>query len=987
MTHPWTDDIRALRIGDIEIDLRLRQLHADDAVVELQPRVFDLLIVFASEPHVLHTRESLFRRVWHGVVVEDANLTQSIWLLRRALGEGRKHWVRTVSKTGYLFEPPEIVAVGDGVRPPAASPVDAGTGAPASSPAVADPETTTAAIASASRVAVAESDAARGAHVVEGVRSGVRRVGSGRAGGVRWLFALALCAVVGVGLAALAGWRGEGDAVAPRAGAAAPVPVTTVGLILLDADKRDAASVRAGLVLKDWVGFRLGAQPDIMLLSEADLAGDTPLASQTTVILSTGRVAGGKRDLFLRATYSPAGEAGRDGRERRIERRGPEERLPEMIASVASELMAGLAPQHGTQPEPAFRLGAALQAHAEGLQAIERQDWSGAAEALGRAMHLSPDAGIVRLRLAQVLAVQGDLPAMGEQLANARRMLQPISADSARLLDLALAESAASSSADYAEIAEHYAALVRRYPGRIDFLLMQARLRGSAGASRDTLRLLSGIDWKRQPLAFRIEAGLLRCRATLELAHPEEAERCASSVLELTGPAGAGWTLARGRALMLQAMARHRRFPDRPDRALYQTALREFEAGGHQADARFARYRLSMIDNGASIKTLPELQAMLTYARRDGVRGIEFMLSMDMAGKSLENNRFADHRRYLEQARSVAVLSGDTWALHAVEYALLVEDSRRGDSDAFERRIVGLQSPGASNDYVVSLAAMTAIQRLEQGRPAAARLALQRATATVIEHDRALPPTSMAGFFNYVRAHIAMHEGRVVEAEEALAAFRREMPEDVQSTIANTEASLALIRGDRPAARRAIDAALASLAGIQDAPTVSEGRLGVAFLLTRAGDPAQAERLYRQVLPSARAAGYGQWEAFAELGLAEVAAARGDWSTARHHMRQAARLPQIRVWSNSARLALLELGNAIASGDRAAASARAQALQAAAIRTGDHFTLSALHGLAAAAPADFGLRPPVLALPPYRGEAAWLVEAVRTADRRAIASR
>jgi tetratricopeptide (TPR) repeat protein len=434
-------------------------------------------------------------------------------------------------------------------------------------------------------------------------------------------------------------------------------------------------------------------------------------------------------------------------------------------------------------------------------------------------------------------------------------------------------------------------------------------------------------------------------------------------------------------------MARHRRFPDRPDRALYEAALRDFEAGGHRADARFARYRLSMIDNGASIETLPELQTMLAEAKRNGARDIEFMLSMDMAGKSLEKNRFADHRRYLEQARSVAVLSGDARALHAAEYALLIDDGRRGDIEALERRIVGLQSSTGSNDLTIGLAATIAIQRLEDGRTVAARIALQRATAAVTEHGRLPAPPLMVGFFDYVRAHIAMQEGRVAEAEAAIAAFRRSMPEDVQSTIAYSEASLALIRGDRAAARRAIDAGLASLAGIQDAPTVSEGRLGAAFLLTRAGDPAQAERLYRQVLPSARAAGYGQWEAFAELGLAEVAASRGDWSTARQHMQQAARLPQTRIWVYSARLGLLELGNAIASGDRAAASARAEALQVAAIRTGDHFTLSALHGLAAAAPADFGLRPPVLTLPPYRGEAAWLVDAVRTVDRRAIASR
>ncbi|MFY8041889.1 MAG: winged helix-turn-helix domain-containing protein, partial [Rhodoferax sp.] len=51
--------------------------------------MFDLLLVFLAEPGVLLTRDTLFERVWPGVVVEDSNLSQSVWMLRKALSKRR----------------------------------------------------------------------------------------------------------------------------------------------------------------------------------------------------------------------------------------------------------------------------------------------------------------------------------------------------------------------------------------------------------------------------------------------------------------------------------------------------------------------------------------------------------------------------------------------------------------------------------------------------------------------------------------------------------------------------------------------------------------------------------------------------------------------------------------------------------------------------------------------------------------------------------
>ena len=103
---PWPVDATRLQVGDLLVDLRYRRINGPEQEVELPQRVFDLLLAFLAEPGVLHTRASLFERVWPGVVVEDANLSQSIWMLRKALGPERRDWIRTVPGSGYVFEPP-----------------------------------------------------------------------------------------------------------------------------------------------------------------------------------------------------------------------------------------------------------------------------------------------------------------------------------------------------------------------------------------------------------------------------------------------------------------------------------------------------------------------------------------------------------------------------------------------------------------------------------------------------------------------------------------------------------------------------------------------------------------------------------------------------------------------------------------------------------------------------------------------------------------
>jgi DNA-binding winged helix-turn-helix (wHTH) protein len=102
----WPAEAQKIVLGGIEIDLRYRVVRRVGVAHELNPRTFDLLSLFLREPRVLHTREAIFAKIWPGVIVEDASLTTCVWMLRRAFGNDAKQWIRTVSKQGYVFDPP-----------------------------------------------------------------------------------------------------------------------------------------------------------------------------------------------------------------------------------------------------------------------------------------------------------------------------------------------------------------------------------------------------------------------------------------------------------------------------------------------------------------------------------------------------------------------------------------------------------------------------------------------------------------------------------------------------------------------------------------------------------------------------------------------------------------------------------------------------------------------------------------------------------------
>ncbi len=93
----------------------LHRIVSADGVVTLEPKVLGVLLLLASRPGEVITKEELFRVVWDGAFVTEDVLTRAIGELRRTFGDSASapRVIETIRKSGYrlvapveLFRPP-----------------------------------------------------------------------------------------------------------------------------------------------------------------------------------------------------------------------------------------------------------------------------------------------------------------------------------------------------------------------------------------------------------------------------------------------------------------------------------------------------------------------------------------------------------------------------------------------------------------------------------------------------------------------------------------------------------------------------------------------------------------------------------------------------------------------------------------------------------------------------------------------------------------
>lgn len=91
--------------GPYQLDLTKRVLSCAGETISLTPKATEILIMLVANAGQLIEKDELLREVWPDTFVEESNLTQNIFVLRKALGDERAgpKYIETITRRGYRF--------------------------------------------------------------------------------------------------------------------------------------------------------------------------------------------------------------------------------------------------------------------------------------------------------------------------------------------------------------------------------------------------------------------------------------------------------------------------------------------------------------------------------------------------------------------------------------------------------------------------------------------------------------------------------------------------------------------------------------------------------------------------------------------------------------------------------------------------------------------------------------------------------------------
>ena len=106
--------------GPFRIDAQRRILLRGDEPIPLAPKVFETLLVLVRSDGQVLKKSELIEAIWPDTFVEESNLAQHIFLLRKILGEEKNEhrFIVTVPGAGYRFVAPVNVSQAPGASNP-----------------------------------------------------------------------------------------------------------------------------------------------------------------------------------------------------------------------------------------------------------------------------------------------------------------------------------------------------------------------------------------------------------------------------------------------------------------------------------------------------------------------------------------------------------------------------------------------------------------------------------------------------------------------------------------------------------------------------------------------------------------------------------------------------------------------------------------------------------------------------------------------------
>lgn len=91
--------------GPFRVDPEKQVLLREDQSVAITPKVFETLLILVRHSREVVSKDELMKALWPDAFVEEANLSQNIFMLRKALGETPedRRYIVTLPGRGYRF--------------------------------------------------------------------------------------------------------------------------------------------------------------------------------------------------------------------------------------------------------------------------------------------------------------------------------------------------------------------------------------------------------------------------------------------------------------------------------------------------------------------------------------------------------------------------------------------------------------------------------------------------------------------------------------------------------------------------------------------------------------------------------------------------------------------------------------------------------------------------------------------------------------------
>ncbi len=849
--------------------VRRRLLRAGEQV-GLTPKSFSILLVLLEYRGEVVEKEALIRRVWPDTYVTEANLTQNISALRKALGERANdhRYVVTVPGIGYSFvaEVMEIPREASGEIPV----VSATPAAIAIELAPAD--------AVAGELPATPAESAPPLPPEPAVDPPVPPL---PLRGRRW-FLLAglalgfLLAAAGIGVAlfyrggswasALAG--GEADSL----DAAGMHPrVAVLGLRNLSGDERESW---LSLALSEMLITELSENPEARVISGEEIARlrDTlslPYAGELSEAklrriydrlgadlivvgsyLALGEGAAGRIRIDLRVLKAPEGDTVVS-----LAQVGTEENLFDLVSLVGRRLRTALqwealspAEEKALQAlQPANQ--EAVRFYSEGLNRLRAFDSGGARDLLRQAAEADPDSAVIRSALSLAWIGLGYDAEARDEAEKAVRLAANLPKEDRLAIEARFNEARN----DWRRASEIYRSLWTFYPDNPEYGLRLANSLSIAGRGTEALATLAALRKLPEPDGKDPRIDLAEAQIAKRLANHVLQMRAARTAESKGRQSGESQVLAE--ALMLQGDGLL--LSGRPQAAipLYQEARDLFGSAGNQAAVAvlLTRFGVALHEQGDLAEAEKMYQESLAALSRIGsIQGV----AMQLANLGLLYRNRGDMPRaqkVLEEALARFEASGDrvlrSRALHGLGAVL----AARGD-------LAGAR------------------QQFEQS------LAIARQTGNRIDQARAI---------RQLGVDLARRDGlkEALRLQDQAYELTRQVGDPVRgASILATSAEDLIPLGKLQEARRRLTQALEMKRRGEDKIGVAEVLGLLAQLQYRLGGLAEAERLSREQLALARQIGSRTLAAMALRDLGCWSLERGDLAAARRQLEEAVKI-------------------------------------------------------------------------------------------------